>query len=271
MGMEMVKLVTLNPTEPNPIRSIGSKSLNNLIGKGLPADRAVLVVGTPGSGKTTLGVQFLLEGAANGENGLHILMEESPQSLTQRFDFLHWNGNKEFTYRTALNEGKITIIDLLSARIGYREKYELSNVIVPPIFRLGDVLGIIYDTVGDNDIKRVVIDSLQSFFLIAEREVVQLREVMLAIVEPYRRVKVGLMAISEKTPMIDDGYNFTEHMFDCVISLSNETTNQPNTRVLQVKKAIWTPHDLRPHKFQINQSGIKIIEPIDTIIPQHKT
>jgi len=246
-------------------RLIGSAGLDALLGGGIPEDRGILVVGGLGTGKTTIGIQFLLEGAATDEHGLHILLEESPYSLTRRYDFLNWRGKEEVTYRKALEAGKITILDLLSARIGYREQYDLPTIISPPIFRLGDVLGGIYDTVRDHDIKRIVIDSLQSFFLIAEREVVQLREVLLAILEPYRRVRVGILATSERS--ITNGYRFAEHVFDGVISLTKGLANKPNARSLIVEKALWTVHDLRPHQFSISNSGIEVSDPVGTACP----
>lgn len=253
-----------------PKRAIGSEGLDELIGGGIPEDRCLIVIGGPGTGKTTVGVQFLLEGAAIGENGLHILTEESPAAITTRFDFLHQKGKVDATYNNAVKAGKITIIDLLSARIGYREKYDLPNIICPPIVRLGDILGIIYDAVRDKDIKRVVIDSLQSFMTVAEREVVQLREVLLAIIEPYRRVRVGLLATSERrstiyptpSPIEHDSYLFVEHVFDGVISLAKGLVQNHSIRSLKVEKAIWTKHDLRPYRFQISESGIEVLDPL---------
>lgn len=253
-----------------PKREIGSKGLDGLIGGGIPEDRCLIVIGGPGTGKTTVGVQFLLEGAAIGENGLHILTEESPTAISARFDFLHQRGKEDATYNNALKAGQITIIDLLSARIGYRENYDLTNIICPPIVRLGDILGIIYDAVRDKDIKRVVIDSLQSFMTVAEREVVQLREVLLAIIEPYRRVRVGLLATSERhvtsssaaSHIEHDSYLFVEHVFDGVISLAKSIAPNHSIRSLKVEKAIWTKHDLRPYRFQISESGIEVLDPL---------
>ncbi|MFQ6126604.1 MAG: RAD55 family ATPase [Candidatus Heimdallarchaeota archaeon] len=253
-----------------PKRTIGSEGLDELLGGGIPEDRCLLVVGGPGTGKTTIGVQFLLEGAVIGENGLHILTEESPAAINARFDFLHQRGKVDATYNNALKTGKITIIDLLSARIGYREKYNLPNIICPPIVRLGDILGIIYDAVRDNDIKRVVIDSFQSFITIAEREVVQLREVLLAIIEPYRRVRVGLLVTSERhttshlvpISIEHDSYLFLVHVFDGVISLAKGLAQNQSIRSLKVEKAIWTKHDLRPYRFRISESGIEVLDPL---------
>ena len=45
----------------------GSEGLDQVLDGGLPANRLYLVEGDPGAGKTTLALQFLMEGAARGE------------------------------------------------------------------------------------------------------------------------------------------------------------------------------------------------------------
>ncbi|MEO6360693.1 MAG: ATPase domain-containing protein, partial [Sphingomicrobium sp.] len=55
----------------NPV-STGSDELDYILGGGFASNRVHLLEGAPGSGKTTLALQFLLEGASNGENCLYI-------------------------------------------------------------------------------------------------------------------------------------------------------------------------------------------------------
>ena len=50
----------------------GIAGLDNVLGGGLPRGHLYLVEGSPGAGKTTLGLQFLLEGRSKGEAGLYI-------------------------------------------------------------------------------------------------------------------------------------------------------------------------------------------------------
>jgi len=53
----------------------------DILGGGLPANRLHLIQGNPGSGKTTLGLQFLLEGARLGEPGLYVTLSETAEEL----------------------------------------------------------------------------------------------------------------------------------------------------------------------------------------------
>jgi len=61
--------------------STGIGGLNNVLCGGLDPDRLYLVEGEPGTGKTTLALQFLLEGARLGERGLYVTLSESEDEL----------------------------------------------------------------------------------------------------------------------------------------------------------------------------------------------
>ena len=60
---------------------LGISGLDAVLNGGLPKHRLYLVQGEPGTGKTTLALQFLMEGARNGEKGLYITFSESREEL----------------------------------------------------------------------------------------------------------------------------------------------------------------------------------------------
>src|SRR2546426_7515218 len=63
------------PTADHPRRvSTGVEGLDDILGGGLPQGQVYLLEGGPGTGKTTIGLQFLLEGARQGERGLLITL-----------------------------------------------------------------------------------------------------------------------------------------------------------------------------------------------------
>jgi circadian clock protein KaiC len=61
--------------------STGISGLDEVLGGGLPANRLFLVEGDPGSGKTTVGLQFLLDGLARGERVLYVTLSETKSEL----------------------------------------------------------------------------------------------------------------------------------------------------------------------------------------------
>jgi circadian clock protein KaiC len=61
--------------------STGIGGLDHILGGGFPYDRVYLVEGDPGSGKTTLGLQFLREGIRRGEKVLYVTLSETRAEL----------------------------------------------------------------------------------------------------------------------------------------------------------------------------------------------
>lgn len=59
----------------------GIEGLDNILEGGFPANPIYLIEGDPGTGKTTLGLQFLLEGARLGEPGLYVTLSETKEEL----------------------------------------------------------------------------------------------------------------------------------------------------------------------------------------------
>ena len=73
---------TVQSTEADPARiSTGSTGLDNILCGGLDADRMYLYEGRPGTGKTTLALQFLIEGVRRGERVLYVALSESEAEL----------------------------------------------------------------------------------------------------------------------------------------------------------------------------------------------
>lgn len=74
-----------------PRVSTGIAGLDALIGGGFPSHRTVLVSGDIGTGKTTLGLQFLMEGARRGEPGVLVCVDDKPQHLVEDGRAFGWD------------------------------------------------------------------------------------------------------------------------------------------------------------------------------------
>lgn len=86
--------------------AVGVKGLDHILGGGLPRDKLYLVQGDPGSGKTTIAIQFLMEGARRGEPVLYITLSESHDDLTGIAESHGWslNGVTIHEVKTAVDE-----------------------------------------------------------------------------------------------------------------------------------------------------------------------
>src|SRR3954469_3897735 len=81
-----------SPAEsPNGRCAMGIVGLDDVLGGGLPSHRFYLVQGDPGVGKTTLALQFLLEGVRRGERVLYIPLSETKEELVAVAESHRWS------------------------------------------------------------------------------------------------------------------------------------------------------------------------------------
>jgi len=83
----------------------GVAGLDALIGGGFPANRAILLYGQPGTGKTTFGLQFLEEGIRRGEPGVYLTVDEKPEHLLEDAAALGWD------LQDAVKKGTLAMLD----------------------------------------------------------------------------------------------------------------------------------------------------------------
>jgi len=74
----------------------GIYGLDQLIEGGVRDNTAVVIVGSSGTGKTTFAMQFLMHGIDNGEQGLYVTMEESPEQIMKEAEMMGWDMKKHY-------------------------------------------------------------------------------------------------------------------------------------------------------------------------------
>lgn len=144
--------------------STGVDGLDNILGGGLTPNRVYLVEGSPGAGKTTLALQFLLKGAELGEAGLYITLSETRSELLAVADAHGWEVDA------------ISIVELLSDE-GLDPEYEQS-VLHPAEVELGETVKNVMHQVEAIKPARIVLDSLSELRLLSQNPLRYRRQIL---------------------------------------------------------------------------------------------
>ena len=132
--------------------STGIAGLDDILHGGLAKGFLYLIEGNPGAGKTTLALQFLIEGARRGEKGLYISLAESESELR------HVAASHGFEL------DRITICKVSPPELAGQTQY---TVFQPAEVELADVLEMILTKVREVSTSRLVIDSMSELRMLA--------------------------------------------------------------------------------------------------------
>jgi circadian clock protein KaiC len=131
----------------------------------LDAERLYLLEGEPGTGKTTIGLQFLLDGVARGEKGLYVTLSESEREL------------RLVAKRHAWSLDEISIFELVQPEASLDPERELT-LFHPSELELSETSKIIFDRVNEIEPLRVVFDSLSEMRLLAQNSLRYRRQIL---------------------------------------------------------------------------------------------
>jgi circadian clock protein KaiC len=154
-----------DPEENTQRISTGIAGLDDILGGGLDAERLYLVEGEPGTGKTTLALQFLLEGARQGERGLYVTLSESEREL------------RLVAKRHGWDLGDISIFELVPPEAALDPEKELT-LFHPAELELSETSKMIFDRVAEIEPTRVVFDSLSEMRLLAQNSLRYRRQIL---------------------------------------------------------------------------------------------
>jgi circadian clock protein KaiC len=145
--------------------STGILGLDDILCGGLDPDRLYLVEGEPGTGKTTLALQFLLEGARRGETGLYVTLSESEREL------------RLVAKRHGWSLGDISVFELVPPEAALDPEKELT-LFHPAELELSETSKMILDRVTEVEPTRVVFDSLSEMRLLAQNSLRYRRQIL---------------------------------------------------------------------------------------------
>ncbi len=210
---------------------LGVPGLDEILKGGVLENSKVLVSGGPGTGKSILVMQFLVEGARNGEPSLCILYDRGE-------DFLSYADALGIPLRDYVKKGKII---LLQEKLLPRKIASVSTHM---------------ELIRRHNIRRVALDSLTMFSYINVSDDRDYRRKIVDFLGSMRNVT--LVATSEAMEYNIDGTAFRpeDFLFDGLIFLTKVRQESTFERVLHVGKMRGQEHQLNIYPFLIGKGGV---------------
>ncbi|MBN1596135.1 response regulator [candidate division FCPU426 bacterium] len=213
----------------------GVPGLDEILLGGILEGESVLVEGLPGTGKTTLGLHFILQGVAEGEAGLIITFEEFPAQY----------------YRDALNFGW----DLKQLEQDKKLKLIMTSprVLSQELERPGGLMDQLTHELG---IRRVLVDSINFLYRVKEQHV-QDRDLINRFINGFKRQGVTSFLIKDIEG--EDISPWGMYSVDCYIRLAFDLVRDyQRRRLIEVFKARGQRHLHGQHPFEITEEGVEV-------------
>ena len=176
------------PTSPEilPRAAIGIPGLDDILSGGLARNRLHLLEGSPGTGKTTIALQFLMAGAEAGEIGIYVSLAETEHELRAGARSHGWE-----------IDDKVAIVELLEPE-SVLDPEQHQSLLYSSDLELGETIQRIVEAIEDLKPKRVVIDSLSEIRLLAQSSL-RYRRQILALKHYFARYNSTVVLLDDMT------------------------------------------------------------------------
>ncbi len=219
----------------------GIPVLDEMLSGGVYPGTAMMIAGSTGSGKSLLGLQFLLEGIRAGENGLIVNLEETVEQIVRNAKVLG------FDLAPLIDQGHLEIVTIDPAELD-----------------LNQHIGFVIDRARAISAQRVLIDSVSAYEAVAQNPL-QYKDALFALVSYFKRRGVSSLFTSEipelvETPRITS--QMTSMLVDTLLLLRYIQIENKVGKVLLVLKSRGSNHSKELREYVIEQGGIRLL-PID--------
>jgi circadian clock protein KaiC len=229
---------------PLPKCPTGIKGFDEITEGGLPKNRISLFSGSTGTGKTLLGIDFLINGAIQyNERGVFMSLEETEDELYNDVASL----NLDLQGLVARKQILLEYVLLERRDIQEKGEFNLEGLFI----RLEHAI----DSIGA---KRLVLDSIESLFAgVTDSGVLRLE-----IKRLFRWLKDKRVTAIITGELGDGSYThhgLEEYISDCIILLDNRVREQISTRRIRVIKYRGSKHGTNEYPFVIDKDGLSVI------------
>ena len=218
----------------------GIVGLDKILYGGFPARRLHLIEGTPGAGKTTLALGFLLEGARCGESGLYVTLSETANEL------------KAVARSHGWSLGGIDIFELVTED-GFSSANE-QTLLHPSEIELSETVRGVIAEVEKNNPVRVVLDSLSELRLLSQNPL-RYRRQILALKHFFAKRHCTVLMLDDRTA--ETGDLQLHSIAHGVVSLEQSLNDfGSERRRLRVRKMRGLKYRGGYHDFRIEKGGL---------------
>jgi circadian clock protein KaiC len=233
----------------------GVEGLDDILGGGLTAGQVFLLEGTPGTGKTTIALRFLLEGAQAGETCLYITMSETDAELRAGAASHGWTIGDS-----------ITVFELVPPETLLDESRQQS-LLYSSELELGETSKSIVEVFERVKPNRVVLDSLSEIRLLAQSSL-RYRRQLLALKHYFARQSATVLLLDDRTSELSDK---TAHSIVHGVILLEELApiygaEQRRVRIIKYRGARFRGGF---HDFTIQTGGVMVFPRLRAV--EHRT
>jgi circadian clock protein KaiC len=241
--------------QPAPKARTGVAGLDDILVGGLSPGHVYLLEGNPGTGKTTIALQFLLEGASIGETGLYITLSETEKELRDGAASHGWS----------IGDG-IHVFELVPPENLLDQEHQQS-LLYSSDLELGETTKAVFAAIDRAQPLRIVIDSLSEIRLLAQSSL-RYRRQILAMKHYFARQGATVLMLDDLTTDTND--KTVHSLAHGVIRLEELTPNYgAERRRLRVIKYRGQSFRGGFHDFIIAEGGIQVFPRL--VSSEHKT
>jgi KaiC/GvpD/RAD55 family RecA-like ATPase len=231
----------------------GIPGLDKLLSGGLPKGRIILLTGGPGTGKTILSSQYLVNGIMDyDENGVYVSLDENKQHVFEEMVDFGWD-LPELEHQKRLIFLEASPIRYLPAEI------KVGRLTVGrKEFSMATLVEMIKTSVKEIDAKRIVVDPVTTLVFQYDG-VVNQRNALVELIEALADTGATCIITTElRRPGFERNVDYEEYLAHGVVLLQQLQVGKSLLRVIQIEKMRKTPVDNQPRPYRITDSGIEV-------------
>ena len=228
----------------------GISGLDHLLQGGFPAHRLHLIEGDPGTGKTTLALQFLLEGRNRGESTLYVSLSETATELRGVAASHGWDLTGVEVFELSPPGGRTD------------DQYTLYH---PAEIELTEMVKRVLDVTDRVRPSRVVLDSLSEMRLLA-RDALRYRRQILALKEYFAGRECTVLMLDDRT---SEAHDLQLQSIAHAVVLMEQTAHEygRSRRRIRIVKVRGVAGTEGFHDFRIRRGGIAVYP---QLVPQQQ-